>query len=386
MRNIFKQKISARIEENNYRQLFRNKNDLVDFSSNDYLGFAKSRELYSLIREYEEKYAHLVFPGSGGSRLITGNHELYDIVETRLREIYKSERVLVFNSGYDANTGLFSSICGRTDTIFYDEYVHASIRDGIRLSNARSYSFRHNNLADLEKKLSHARGNVVIAVESVYSMDGIQKTQSGKYVLEDIIEFCNSRSLNIVVDEAHSTGIYGNKGEGIVSGSNLQDKTLARIHTFGKALGVHGAAIAGSGDLIDYLVNFSRSFIYTTALPPHSLISILAAHDYLASQQPSDLAVTRLRNNIRYFRQKFYTHDETNDSAIHSILSPGNDNAKNLAETCKAAGFDVRPILSPTVPKGKERLRICLHAFNTQNQMDELRAVLSANSGVYFGK
>ncbi|MDH4261576.1 MAG: pyridoxal phosphate-dependent aminotransferase family protein [Spirochaetia bacterium] len=383
------------MELNNFRQL-RRYNGLIDFSSNDYLGFARSDELNLLIKNNEEKYLKLMTPGSGASRLITGNHELYDIVEKKLSEFYNAEKVLIFNSGYDANVGLFSSICTKDDTILYDEFIHASIRDGIRLSHARSFSFRHNDLESLKEKLNHARGNIIVAIESVYSMEGIKKNNVNgieKYIFEEIIDFCHDNDLYVMVDEAHSTGVYGKNGEGLVIDRNLQNKVFARIHTFGKALGVHGAAVVCSNLLYDYLVNFARSFIYTTALPPHSLLSILTSHEYLnnlgsnhflSTNQQLNLNNPRnqLKENINYFKKIFYNQqneqrlDHGNDSAIHAILVPGIDNAKKIANLCINSGIDVRAILSPTVPAGKETLRICLHSFNSKEEIEKLVSIL----------
>jgi 8-amino-7-oxononanoate synthase len=394
--DFLKQKISKRVEAGNYRQIRQpgqlgqpTQNDrLIDFSSNDYLGFAKSKELYSLMKQYEEQYFDMVFPGAGASRLISGNHELYNIAEKQLSEFYKSEKALIFNSGYDANLGLISSICDRNDAILYDEYVHASIRDGIRLSTARSFSFRHDDIESLKEKIAYVmksrgkkpRGKIVVVIETVYSMEGISKHTSGRYIFEDIIDHCFENGMYIIVDEAHSTGVYGDYGEGLVIGRNLQNKVFARVHTFGKALGVHGAVVVGSSILYDYLVNFARSFIYTTALPPHSLISILSAHDFLRNQQGSSMR-SKLKENISRFSKIFYQkqNDVGNDSAIHSMIIPGNENAKKLAGQCVIAGFDVRAILSPTVPAGKERLRICLHSFNTEKEIDVLLNVIAGH-------
>jgi len=381
-------KINQRIEQGNYRQL-KSFPDLVDFSSNDYLGFARSKSLYERIKEYEQAHAELIFAGAGASRLISGNHALYGICEEKLASFYQSQKVLVFNSGYDANLGLFSSLCDRNDTILYDEDVHASIRDGIRLSHARSFSFAHNDLESLKEKISYVektrksainssrdkRGNIIVAIESVYSMEGVKKTPEGKYAMEEIIEFCHDHGIYIIVDEAHATGIFGENGQGLVRERNLQEKVFARVHTFGKALGVHGGCVAGSQLLYDYLVNFARSFVYTTALPPHSLVSILAAHDALEESADTRLS---LNENIRLFNDEYYGRDvfHANDSAIHTVAAGSNENARKLADRCRENGFDVRAILSPTVAPGKEMLRLCLHAFNTQDQVKRLAAVL----------
>ena len=376
------QKILRRKNEHNFRKMEFNPH-LTDFASNDYLGLARSKEFYNYIQHYAQPYENLLFSGAGSARLISGNHPLYDLAEQRLAEYYQSEKCLIFNSGYDANVGLFSSLCERKDFILYDELVHASIRDGIRLSHARAYSFRHNDLEDLDKKVQYIRqrsgGNIVVAVESVYSMEGVQK-KSGKYFLEEIAEYCQEKEISLIVDEAHASGIFGKSGEGMTVSLNLQKKVFARIHTFGKALGVHGAMVCGPAPLYDYLVNFARSFIYTTALPPHSLLSILAAHEYISKTQSGNFGlIQQLRNNIQIFKNIFYkdANDYGNDSAIHSIFIKGNENARTAANACIHAGFDVRAILSPTVAKGSERLRLCIHSFNTEAEMTRLCKVIS---------
>jgi len=375
VKEFMEKQLAQRTLSQSLRQLKPSLN-LADFSSNDYLGFARSGELYKLIKDNETIYAKILFPGAGASRLISGNHALYDVVEKKIAGVHKAERALIFNSGYDANLGLFASLASRHDTVFYDEYVHASIRDGIRLSLAKSYSFKHNNLDDFKKKLSRARGRVIVAVESVYSMDGIERfKQTGQqnYWIEDLVEYCFEKGFYVIVDEAHSTGVFGERGEGIVAQKKLETKVFARVHTFGKALGVHGAAVLGSGLLADYLVNYARSFIYTTALPPHSLLSILSSYEYLEKNTDT---IQKLRENIDFFKSGFYMEENTNDSPIHYKIVGENKKCLELSRKCQETGFDVRAILSPTVPRNTERLRICLHSFNTRKEISGLFSLL----------
>ncbi|HXB12651.1 MAG TPA: pyridoxal phosphate-dependent aminotransferase family protein, partial [Bacteroidia bacterium] len=331
----------------------------IDFCSNDYLGFARSEVLHQMILKEEAKSN--ITNGSGGSRLLTGNSEVAAKLEEHLALIHHVPAVLLFNSGYDTNIGLFSSVPGKDDTIIYDELVHASIHDGIRLSRAQSFPFRHNDLVHLKERIEKAKGNIFVAVESVYSMDGDIAP------LNEITELCSSLKSNLIVDEAHATGVFN---MGLVQQLKLQDKVFARIHTFGKALGCHGAIVAGSKILKQYLVNYARSFIYTTALPLHSIISIDCAYRFLGQNEGT---VKKLQEIIKYFRQTAYNQKETNgkwidsSSAIQSLLVPGNENVKKLALAIQEHNIDVRPIMSPTVPRGKERIRICLHAYNTKS-------------------
>ncbi len=336
----------------------------IDFCSNDYLGFARSSILASLIDVCiaEEKIAN----GSAGSRLLAGNSKYAEELESFLAKIHSSPAALIFNSGYDANIGLFSSVCRRGDIILYDELVHASIHDGIRLSKADSYSFRHNDKQHLQERIEQAKGNIFVVVESVYSMDG------DTTFMDELGGLYDNYGVNLIVDEAHATGVFG---MGLVQKFNLQDKVFARVHTFGKAMGCHGAVVLGSELLKQYLVNYARSFIYTTALPLHSLVSIECAYNLLSSDKS---AAEKLQENIAYFRSKINETDGwiNSHSAIQSLIVPGNENVKRMAAAIQAKDMDVRPIMSPTVPKGKERIRICLHSYNTKAEIDELMNVI----------
>ncbi len=352
------------------RQL-RTSKGLVDFCSNDYLGMAHSPALRHAIRLADAEHADAL-TGATGSRLLAGQTDLADALETDLAQFYKTEATLLFNSGYDANLGLLACLPQRDDVLLTDELIHASMIDGARLSYATRHRFRHNDLTDLAEKLAMAtrqtNGQVFVAVESVYSMDGDVAP------LRELCDLCDHYGAALLVDEAHATGVYGPDGEGLVVAMGLQDRVLARVHTFGKALGVHGAAVAGPAVLRNYLINFARPFIYSTALPPHSLLAIRCAHQHL---QTHPEARQHLHDRVRYFRERIAQTlpssgwtDST--SPIQCLIVPGNDQARRLANTVQETGFDVRAILSPTVPAGQERLRICIHATNTEEEIDGL--------------
>ena len=337
----------------------------IDFFSNDYLGFARNIEIKNRAEKLLEKEIiqkkGVQINGSTGSRLLSGNSSLAALLEAQLANHYKAESCLLYNAGYTANLGLLSCLAERVDTYVYDEYSHASIRDGINLSNAKKLKFKHNDVEDLTHKLKLAKGNTFVIVESIYSMDG------DRAPLVEISKCCRSFGALLIVDEAHSTGIIGLQGEGAVVSLNLQDVVFARVHTFGKAIGVHGAAVVGSKTLKEYLVNFSRPFIYTTGNSSHDIVSLMAAHEYLQTAKQERSA---LKRNIDHLNVKL--NREIGDSPILSLIIPGNKNVKEVADRLENLGFGVRPILSPTVPEGTERLRICLHAFNTENQIDAL--------------
>jgi len=351
------QKLEERKANNALRELKTN-NNLIDFCSNDYLGFASEKSIHQVENELEQF-------GATGSRLISGNHNTTEQVENYLANFYKAESALIFNSGYNANLGFFSCVPQREDTIIYDELIHASIRDGIRLSNANSFSFKHNNLEELQNKIAKAKGNIYVAVESVYSMDGDFAP------LTEIAAICKKQKAALIVDEAHAVGVFGD-GKGLCAELNIEKDVFARIVTFGKAFGCHGAAILGSNDLRNYLINYSRPFIYTTALPLQSILTIKKAHEFLLDNIER---IDVLKDLIAYFKEStfdFQLSTFNSKSAIQCIIIQGNDEVKKIAAKIQKQGFDVRPILSPTVPKGQERLRICLHSFNSKNQIVEL--------------
>lgn len=366
-------KLSERLKYGSMRSL-KTSGGLIDFSSNDYLGFSRKKAILDTTTA-TLKESNLHENGATGSRLLTGNHRLYKQLEDFLARYHNSESALVFNSGYDANIGFFSSVPHRGDTILYDELVHASIRDGIKMSNAKSYKFKHNNIDDLyvhiERNQNMSDSEVYVVTESVFSMDGDSPD------LIALSNFCTKKGCYLIVDEAHATGIYGN-GKDLVCQLGLEEKVFARIITFGKALGNHGAAVLGSNDLKTYLVNFARSLIYTTALAPHAVASVLSAYRYLESHGKEE--GSRLKENIKYFKEQIqFLNMEgrfiESDSAIHCLVLPGNEKVKQVSKYLHAEGFDVKPILSPTVKIGQERLRFCLHSYNTKEEISRVLSI-----------
>jgi 8-amino-7-oxononanoate synthase len=355
---FIRKKLQERQATGTYRSL-KPDSTLIDFCSNDYLGFARSSVLKNKI-DLEISADRQVQNGSTGSRLLSGNSNYTEETERSIAKLHDCEAGLIFNSGYDANLGLFSSLPQRGDTIILDELIHASIIDGARLSFANRYTFKHNDLTSLEDKLKQAKGNCYVAIESVYSMDGDTPP------LAEIAALTEKYNAHLIVDEAHAVGLYG---FGLID-KHLQNKVFARIVTFGKALGCHGAIVLGSNLLHDYLVNFARSFIYTTAAALHQIAAVKMAYQHL--QQSAD-EIENLKNNIRLFKQNIRHNDRypliSSDSAIQCLLLNSNEKAKEVAERLQIAGLDVRPILSPTVAQGSERIRVCLHSFNTENEI-----------------
>ncbi|AIY12338.1 aminotransferase class I/II-fold pyridoxal phosphate-dependent enzyme [Cellulophaga baltica] len=378
----FPEKLSKKLEDRRGLNALRSlpvQQNLIDFSSNDYLGFAKNTVIFEgAVALLAEK--NLKLNGATGSRLISGNYDLYIEVEDTIANFHATATALVFNSGYDANVGFFSAIPQRGDYIFYDEYIHASIRDGIALSTAKGYKFKHNNVKDLQRVISRvlelekhqgAGVEVYVVTESVFSMDGDSPD------LVAFANFCEMHKLHFVVDEAHALGVFGKEGRGLVAELNIAHQVFAQIVTFGKGMGCHGAAILGSMQLKEYLVNFSRSFIYTTGLPPHSLATIYLAYQELATSA----SISRLKNNIKYFKNQLENLELKaffidSNSAIQCCVISGNEKVKNLASVLQNNNFGVKAILSPTVAKGQERLRFCLHSYNTKEEIFDVLTVL----------
>lgn len=356
--SIFDQ-LEKRNLNGSYRKLQKGKTDLIDFSSNDYLGLARSSQLKNqILNVYTDQQSK---NGSTGSRLLTGNSDAIEKLESRLASLFQFEASTLFSSGFMANLSLFSTIPQKGDTVIYDELSHACIKDGIRLSLAKRFPFKHSDLNDLSQKLGKAEGNVFVACESVYSMDGDLAP------LAELTKICEDHGAHLIIDEAHSTGIWGEKGQGLSYELNLENKVFAVVHTFGKAMGIHGATISGSKLLKEALINFARPFIYTTAPSDHEVCSVDQAFSFLGSH-PSLQA--NLFHKIGLFNE--LNPNYANESAIKSVIIGGNEKTKAASERLTELGYDIRPILSPTVTEGSERLRICLHSFNTEKDIINL--------------
>jgi 8-amino-7-oxononanoate synthase len=370
---------------------------MTDFSSNDYIGLARNETLSSNIHQAFSAYStrnsstdgtSINLNGSTGSRLLSGDSPLYQSCEQYLASFYHSQSALLFNSGYDANVSIFSCVPQPNGIIIFDELSHASMRQGIINSRSSSIEFKHNNIQDLHEKLIQARTtstannnqpkSIIIAVEAVYSMDGH---------VAPLCEICNLAKqfqAYVIVDEAHSTGIFGPQGEGFCEALQLslsrdddddepeqQADIFARVHTFGKAIGCHGAVIVGSNILRSFLINYAKPLIYSTAMSPHAVISIWEAHQYLTTVATKQQ--TMLQRLIHTFKQEAITkHHLTitnSDTPIQAIFIPNNNAVVTISRNLLEAGFSVFPIRAPTVPKGTERLRVILHTFNSEEQI-----------------
>lgn len=386
---------------------------LVDFSSNDYMGLARSKYLRQNIVKRMQDHNNLLV-GSTGSRLLDGNSKDHEQLEIRLAQHFSAQSALLFNSGFDANHSLLSVLPQPNDVILYDELVHASMHDGMRSSripSSRRISFRHNNLNDFTEKLleiwkiCQARNaNIFIAVESVYSMDGdiCPLSQLVSILNQHIPQ--NSRCL--IVDEAHAVGLYGLNGSGICEAVGLHNSVDVRLATFGKAFGCSGAAVLCSEIIRLYLINYARPLIYSTALPHPTLFAIQAALDSLTTPDGTLRAqhtffLTHLFiDRLHDLMQKVHNSGGTKQVQLPNDIQKRLDatpvepdelaskrsehlfkipqppivpiltsHAHELAKYLVSNGYLVRPIVYPTVPLGSERVRICIHAHNTQEQV-----------------
>jgi 8-amino-7-oxononanoate synthase len=363
-----RQALAERARAGNLRQLSSSGGG-IDFCSNDYLGMARSNRLRTRIDKIRAK--HPLAPlGSTGSRLISGNSEAAERLETRLATYHRAEAGLLFGSGYAANSGLLACIAGPGDTLIMDELIHASSIDGAHLSKARKLVFRHNDLDDLATRLDAASGAIFISVESLYSMGGDTAP------LTEMAALAAEYGAGLVVDEAHSNGITGPAGAGTVVENGLEDHVFARVQTFGKALGLHGAVVLGSKTLRDYLVNFCRPFVFSTAPSHDNLDRIEAAYELLPELDAEREQLFSLVRHIRIHIRESNFQWIDSQTWIQCVIIPGNDQVLATAAHLGELGFDVKAIRAPSVPAGSECIRICLHAFNTVDEIDRLMAAL----------
>ncbi len=343
--------------------------DMVDFCSNDYLGLSQNPELAENIaqdlRRWAEKGKALAH-GATGSRLISGHSPIFDEFEKACAEMHRAEAALLFASGYDANVGLITALAGEGQVVFCDQLLHASLIDGLRLCKAEKRIFKHNDLEDLIQLMEQypKESPKWIVVESIYSMDGDVAP------LEELVKLKDKYQVELIVDEAHSGGLYGPEGSGLCVELGLEKEIFARIITFGKAWGNAGAVVLGSQILRDFLINFARPFIYSTAPSPVHVHSLLSTMAFIKKQ---DAPREKLKENIEFF-QSLCSGDAWGKSqtAIQTFFVSGNQALRAAAKKAQSAGFAVKPIVYPTVAKGQERIRITLNALSKQEDMQAL--------------
>lgn len=323
--------------------------ELTDFSSNDYLSLSQHPRL----KEASKKAAEELGAGACASRLLSGDLKIHHDLEEKTAHLKGKESALVFNSGYQANVGVISAICGPGDAVFSDRLNHASIIDGILLSGARLFRFDHNDAGHLETLLEkHAARfeNRLIVTETIFSMDGDRPP------LKDIVRLKEKYGCQLMVDEAHATGIFGENGSGVAAEEGLTDRIEVIMGTFGKALGGFGAYVAATKTITQYLINSCRSFIYSTALPPSVIAADLAALELLKNEP---FRRKTLLENAAYFQDElqkrgFEIHSR---SQIIPVVIGNAEKTAALSSLLCEQGFFVPPIRPPTVPEGSSRLR-----------------------------
>ena len=352
---MMKRRLDDRASNKTLRSLRLNDFD-VDFYSNDYLSL-------STIKTNE-----CANESPGSSRLIAGHTMLHEELENRFSSFIGAESALLFNSGYSANLGLLSSIAQKDIVILYDEKSHASIKDGIRLSLAKGLKFRHNDPLDLEKKLKlNDDKQCFVVTEGLFSMDGTY----GK--VKELSDLCQKYDAKLIVDEAHSGGTFGDSGQGICV--ELGVKTFATIFTLGKAFGSHGAIVTCSKLTKKYLINFSRSFIYTTSLPQ----SVVNRSLQLLDKGQIEKRVIKLKRVIQEFNSIFSAHRfKSHDSSPIKIFQlQDEEKLRALENACHKESIGVKAIFPPTVPEGESCLRIILHADQTQSELQQLLKIFN---------
>lgn len=362
MLNRLQENLDKRKETGTIRTL-KPKRPGIDFYSNDYLGLAGNRELQNLLLKQVIEKPELL-SGSTGSRLISGNSCTASETEAYIAEEHKFSAALLFPSGYNANLALFSALPDRHDTIIVDEQIHRSVHDACRMSHARKLKFKHNDLNDLEYLLKRQNGHCFIAVESLYSMEGDFAP------LKEMTDLAERYNASLIVDEAHAFGVFG---YGLIQQYQLQEKVCAAVITYGKALGAHGAAILCNDLIKPYLINFASPFIYSTAAQDFQWASIKTGYEFL--KQHPELS-EKLQQNIQVFRKQAIQTPSSEKSPVQAVLIPDNNRLKMMQSTLSESGFLTYAVYSPTVKEGTERLRICLHSFNTEEEIVTLSEII----------
>lgn len=343
----------------------------LDFCSNDYLGFAQNLDLKKRIIDKLKDYPL----GSGGSRLLRGQSRLTEQLEEQLARFSGTEASLYFASGYQANLGLHSTLFRSDSVVFSDERVHASIIDGIRLSSCEKYIWQHNDLADLEMLLRQkARSDKMnfVVVESIYSMLGDLAP------LKEIVDLCQTYQAHLIVDEAHATGLYGERGSGLVEAAGLTKKVFATLHTGGKALGVSGAWVGSSQDLKNWLINRSRPFIYSTAPAYFQQVALMEAIYFVSEKSKEWQQQFRRQHERLYQILKEYEDDQTQISGLGSpilaVIVGTNRRALSFMMQMQELEIDVRAIRPPSVPEGEALLRVTCPLSRTAEDLEKLKA------------
>jgi len=351
-----------RVENDQGPTLMLDGREVINFSSNNYLGIANHPALAAAAKMAIDRYGC----GSGASRLISGNMTLHEELEAKLAAFKGTEAALVFNSGFQVNTGILSTLTGEGDAIFSDALNHASIIDGCRLSRAKTFVYSHGDLDQLEAALKQAdgAGRKLIVTETIFSMDGDEAPLSG------IVDLAEKYGAMVMVDEAHATGIFGDNGAGVVAKLGLSERVAVQMGTLGKALGGFGAYVAGSGALRELLVNRCRSFIFTTSLPPSIMAMAIAAIDLVQREPERREMLWRNCRALKLGLSGLGFSLAESQSPILPLIIGDTDKCMQFSERLLEKGIFAQGIRPPTVPPGTSRLRITLMATHTREHID----------------
>jgi 8-amino-7-oxononanoate synthase len=339
----------------------------IDLCSNDYLNLARHPDLAARLADA----AAAEGCGSTGSRLLRGHRDCFDAVERRFAAFKNAEASLYFSAGYLANLAVLTTMAEAGDVVFVDRRDHASLIDGARLSRARMAVFPHNDVDRLSRLIASADEAVrFVVVESLYSMDGDEAP------LAEYADLCRSTGAVLIVDEAHAVGVFGRRGSGLIEEAGVEREVCLSINTAGKALGVSGAFVAGPSWAIEYLVQRARPFLFSTAPPPALAAALEASLDVVQAEPERREKLLALSRYLRRRLRDAGIDVPAGTSQIVPVLIGDNAAALAVADCLQAAGFDVRAIRPPTVPRGTARLRLSVNVGLSEEVLDRLVSVL----------
>ncbi len=374
-------RVQARLAERAHNHLYRQRrvlqsaqaerirlqnqpNDILNFCSNDYLGLAKHPKLIESLQQASKAFG----VGSGASHLVIGHHQAHHDLEQKLAQFLNVEACLVFGSGYAANVGILTSLLDKGDAVFQDKLNHASLLDGGLFSGARFQRYLHNDMKSLSNKLENNQAeNRMIVSDAVFSMDGDSAD------IPTLLELAQRHQTWLMLDDAHGFGVLGEGGRGSVNAQGVtQNAVPVYMATFGKALGTSGAFVAGSKNLIEYLIQFCRHYIYTTAMPPAMAVCTQTALDLL---QQESWRQTHLQKLIQFFKQEAQALGLMllpSDTAIQPLVLNSAEQALAWSEALLQEHILVTAIRPPTVPANSSRLRITLSAAHSESDIEHL--------------
>jgi glycine C-acetyltransferase len=341
--------------------------DLLNLASYNYLGISYRPEVRQAAIEAIERYGL----GASGSPILSGTFEVHEQLAEGIADFKDKEAAILFPTGYSANVGFISAIMRSGDTIFCDQYAHASVVDGAILAKSKTVFFRHNNPMDLERKIRGVRGKKLVVVEGVYSMDG------DVCALPDILEVAKRHGARILIDEAHSTFLFGPGGRGVAEHYGLDKEVDFHLGTFSKTLGGQGGFVCGTRDLVDYVTAFGRSRFFSCNLSPAVTAGLLAA---LRIVEAEPQLRTTLWSNVAYLRRRFAEEGidiGKSTSQVMPVLVNNDAKVFAVAEKVQDRGLYLQPVTYPAVPKHRSRLRISVSAAHTEEQLEQAVQVLA---------